>query len=372
MQVIAEKTLKEGLTQLDTITGETNNGKQVLQGAMVTVDTNSGAVLSMVGGRSYLETEFNRALKASRQPGSGFKPFLYYTAFEKLGLNPATVYTDKPVTIPVTGSADWKVSNFGKTHDGPMILKHALKNSVNTIAAQLIDDTTPDSVIETAQKCGITSPLKPFLSVALGSIGVSPLEMASAYSTFATGGIHHEPYMISRVEDIKGRIIYEHILSSKRVLDKTIAFQVVDMMRAVVDTGTGSVARRMGFKLPAAGKTGTSNDYNDAWFTGFTPSLSTSVWVGYDKRNKIKDKNGVGITGGRGAAPIWADFMIRSTAGDPMRDCVIPEDIKFEEINIRTGCKSDGTTNETLKIALQRNASSVPIKKRKRITTARL
>ena len=191
-------------------------------------------------------------------------------------------------------------------------MKKALSESINTVAAQLVAIVGPKAVIDVAKRCGIKSLLKPVYSVALGTSGVSPLEMASAFATFATGGIQHDPFFIWRVEDAYGRILEEHIVNSRSALDPEITYQIVDMMQEVVDHGSGKSIRHLGFELPAAGKTGTSNGYRDAWFTGFTPTLSTSIWLGFDKNKGLRDKHRWGITGGRGAAPIWAEFMEES------------------------------------------------------------
>ncbi len=360
LQSMAEEAMRGGLQRLDRILGIDEGAGRGAgsegarpQGALVCVETNSGAVKAMVGGRNYEETEYNRAVENNRLPGSGFKPFLYYTAFEKLGLNPATVFVDKPVSIPVVGAPDWEPENFGLKHEGPMILKQALMKSVNSIAAQLVEQTGPEEVIKTANRCGITSPLEPVYSVALGTSGVSPLEMASAFASFANGGIRHEPFWISRVEDALGRVLEEHIISGERALDASITYQVVDLMRGVVDAGTGSVIRRMGFDLPAAGKTGTTDGYYDAWFTGFIPTLCTSVWVGYDQGEGLRDTRGVGITGGRAAAPIWADFMRKATEGDPPREFMIPPDIQFKMVDPITGLEATSSTPHPMRVALR-------------------
>jgi penicillin-binding protein 1A len=218
-----------------------------------------------------------------------------------------------------------------------MILKRALAHSVNSIAAQLVERVGPQAVIDVARRCGIKSTLAPVPSVALGTSGVSPLEMAAAFASLATGGIRHDPFWIRRVEDSSGRTLEERILSGRRTLDASIAFQLVDMMRAVLDEGTGAVVRQRGFQLPAAGKTGTTDDFNDAWFTAFTPTLSVCVWVGFDRGLSMRDAQGRGITGARGAAPIWAEFMRKATAGEPRRDFVVPADIRFVQVNPVSG-----------------------------------
>jgi penicillin-binding protein 1A len=314
MQRLAEAAVQGSLTHLDETMGASQGEAPVeaLQAALVAVESRTGAVKAMVGGRDYHRSEYNRAVQSQRQPGSGFKPFVYYSAMERLKINPATVVVDRPVRIPVPGAADWTPRNFERQHQGPMILKQALVRSVNTISAQLVARTGPAVVVDTARRCGIESPLAPVYSVALGTSGVSPLEMAGAFATLATGGVRHPSFGIRRVEDAHGRVIAEHIAGGEQVLDPQVAYQLIDMLKAVVDQGTGRVIREMGFNLPAAGKTGTTNDYLDAWFTGFTPGLSVCTWVGFDRNRPLRDSRGVGLTGGRAAAPIWAEFMRRA------------------------------------------------------------
>ncbi len=369
-QAWAIESLQNGLLKLDELMGinaADNFGAMQPaahpQGALVAVECTSGAVKAMVGGRDYSETEFNRAVENNRLPGSGFKPFLYYASFEKLKLMPTSVFVDKPITIPVVGAADWRPQNFGREYDGPMILKQALMKSVNAIAAQLVERVGPEALVDVARRCGITSPLTPVYSLALGTSGVSPLEMASAFATFATGGVQHKPFWIRRVEDPLGRVLEEHIVRGQRSLDASIGYQLVDMMRDVLITGTGRVVRRKGFDLPAAGKTGTTDDFRDAWFTGFTPTLSVCVWVGHDRGASMRDVNGAGITGGRGAAPIWADFMIKATSGEPAREFVVPSDIHFTSVDPINGAVAGQWTKNQVKVALRSGqaASDVPL-----------
>ena len=360
LQFDAIEAIQKGLHDLDRqlalppASGEGRDGEKP-QGALVAVDTKSGAIRALVGGRAYRDSAYNRAIRSQRQPGSGFKPFTYYAAFEKRHLSPATLMVDQPITIPVQGAADWKPRNFNRSFSGPMVHKQALMKSVNTIAAQLIDQVGPVDVIDTARRCGITSPLQPVYSLALGTSGVSPLEMASAFATFASSGIHHRPYWIARVEDDQGRILEDHIVSGQRVLEPDVAFQIVDMLQGVVDQGSGAVVRRLGFDHPAAGKTGTTNNYHDAWFTGFTPGLSASVWVGFDRGHALKDHQGVGITGGRGAAPIWTAFMQQAMEGEPTRHFVVPAGIHFDDIDPQTGREPDALTRRSLRVALTVN-----------------
>jgi penicillin-binding protein 1A len=233
--------------------------------------------------------------------------------------------------------------------------------SVNAIAAQLVERVGPEALVDVARRSGIKSPLKPVFSLALGTSGVSPLEMAAAFSTFATGGIQHEPFWIRRVEDPLGRVLEEQIVRGQRSLDASIGYQVIDMMRGVLTSGTGKVVRRLGFDLPAAGKTGTSDDFRDAWFTGFTPTLSVSVWVGYDRGMRMRDVNGVGITGGRGAAPIWAEFMIKATNGEPPREFTVPSDIHFETVDAVSGEIAGQWAANRVKVALRSDQAAAAI-----------
>lgn len=338
LQRYAQDAVVSGLQRLDKMMGIEPDNTDRPQAALVAVDAGSGAVKAMVGGKEYAQSEYNRAVKSRRQPGSGFKPFLYYAAFNKLGFHPGTVMTDKPVIIPIKGTSDWKPRNFDKSYSGDMILKQALTRSVNTIAAQIVEQTGAEPVNEIARICGINSPLQDVLSASLGTSGVSAFEMASAYTVFATLGVRHEPFLFWRVEDAFGRVIFEQIVQEKRVLETATAYQVVDMMKAVINSGSGRSVRRLGFTRPAAGKTGTSDGFKDAWFTGFTPTLSTSVWTGFDREKRLIDKNHRGVTGGRGAAPIWTQFMMEALKSEPERDFPIPDDIRFETAEVVTGC----------------------------------
>jgi penicillin-binding protein 1A len=364
LQGWATQSVQNGLDQLDTVLGapEPSGGasSSPLQGALVAVDVYSGAVRAMIGGRDYADTEFNRAVQSNRQPGSCFKPFVYYAAFEKLALNPATVMTDRRVSIPLKGQPPWAPKNFSGRFEGPMILKRGLSQSVNSIAAQLVERTGPQAVIDVAKRCGIASELAPVPSVALGTSGVSPLEMASAFATFAAGGIYHSPYWIRRVEDSFGRVLEERIIGGRRTLDASISFQVVDMMRAVLDGGTGSVVRQMGLRVPAAGKTGTTDDFNDAWFTGFTPTLSVSVWVGFDRGLSMRDAQGRGITGARGAAPIWTEFMRKVAEGEPQREFPVPGDILFVQVDPTTGRPLPSWESGGMEVALRQGQGESP------------
>jgi penicillin-binding protein 2D len=310
------------------------------QGGLASVETGTGAILAMVGGRDYEASQFNRAAQNNRLPGSSFKPFVYYTALHDLGLSPASAVVDSPVTYQLPNGDSWSPNNFEQDFMGRMTLKKALEKSRNVIAAQLIDMTGPDAVAATARRFGINGDLMPTPALALGTSGVSPIEMAAAYAVFATGGTYYQPYAITRIEDTRGNIIYDYITRGRDVANPQIIYQMVDMMRSVVDHGTGGVVRRMGFSLPAAGKTGTTSDYRDSWFVGYTPGISAACWVGFDDNREMRfNQNGrmVGVTGSRGGAPIWAMFMSKVTEGKPRQDFPIPPGIEFIDVDPWTG-----------------------------------
>ena len=325
-----------------------------IQVGFAAISTMTGAVEAMVGGRDYGSSQFNRAVDAHRRPGSGFKPFVYYTAIKQLNYHPATVMLDSMITLKVPGSRDWSPRNYEDQYFGKVILKFALSRSLNSVAARLVDETGAQAVMETAYAFGIKSELTPVPSIALGSSGVSPLDMASAYSVIATGGHYYEPYLIERVESPKGDVLYEHFITGKRAANMEALYLLLDMMKEVIDNGTGKYARRAGFNVPAAGKTGTTNDFYDSWFTGFTPTLCASVWVGYDMEKAIIDHNGRGISGASGALPIWVDFMKAACENEPPRDFTLPAGIKFVTVDCRTGALSD--TGNVMTVALPENA----------------
>jgi len=354
-QKFATAAVKNGLTRLDKHLGLAEDAPESMrpQGVLIALEIQSGAVRAVVGGRDYGRTEYNRAVQHHRLPGSGFKPFLYYAAFESQGMHPATLAVDRPVSIPIQGGTAWTPDNFGRHHDGPMVLKRAFTRSVNSVAAQLIDTTGPAPVMETAKRAGISSALKPVFSLALGTSGTSPLDMASAFGTIANGGIRHTPYTIQRVEDAFGHILEEHIVSGEKSLDPAIAFQVLDMMKGVIDGGTARIVRSLGFSLPAAGKTGTTDNYYDAWFSGCTATLGVSVWVGFDRDQGMRDSNGLGITGGRGAAPIWTGFMMNATEGEPPREFPVPPGIHFEFVDPATGAQRESAGPGAIRVALR-------------------
>ena len=328
-------------------------GAGPLQAALVSIENKSGAVRAMLGGRDYSHSQFNRAVSNNRLPGSSFKPFVYFTAMEELGYSPATVVKDEPLTIDIPGSTPWSPQNFDEEFAGDIVLKKALMKSVNIVSAKLINEVGPEKVIRTARQFGIKSPLGKNLSLALGTSGVSPYEMASAYSVIANLGIYNEPYLIQHIEDFQGNRLYEHYYQGVQQFLPDALYPLLNMMQGGIDRGTGRTVRRMGFRHPAGGKTGTTNDFKDAWFNGFTKDISTSVWVGFDDNESMKNKSGKGLTGASAAAPIWVFFMQKALEGKSPVKFPVPEKVKFATVDVQTGYLADEFSLEILKVAVK-------------------
>jgi len=324
-----------------------------LQAAVVALENKTGAIRVLLGGRDYAQSQFNRAISNNRMAGSSFKPIVYLTAMEILGISPATLMKDEPVVLEISPGKTWEPKNFSGKYSGDLILKRALMKSLNVVSAKLVYDLTPQRVIKTARQMGITSPLGENLSLALGATGVSPLEMAGAYSVIANLGILNEPYVVERIEDFRGNTLYEHFYFGVQRFSQKSIYPLLDMMRGVVEEGTGRVIRRMGFRHPAGGKTGTTNDYKDAWFDGFTKDLSVSVWVGYDSNASMIDRNGRGLTGGSAAAPIWAYFMKKGLREKSRVNFPVPEGIRFAEVDQTTGFIANSDTRGKMKVAIK-------------------
>ncbi len=343
LQNFAQRSVEEELIKLDKRLGfqpyelaTTEEKKNYIQAALVAIDPRNGKVKALVGGRDWSVSQFNRAISNNRQPGSAFKPFVYLSAIDLGKYNPATIVVDSAVTFD-TGNQKWSPPNYDNRHRGPITLKTALENSVNVVAAKIIYDIKPETVIRYAKLMGIESPLSPVLSLALGTSGVSPLELCRAYCPFANGGISRESLTIKYIESPQGAILNEFTAESRQVVDPQSIYLVLDMLRAVVENGTGKNVRRLGFNRPCAGKTGTTNNGRDAWFVGFTPQLVAAVWVGFDDFRPIKDKNGRELTGASAAIPIWVNFMKQAHEGERYRTFPIPEGIIFVYVDPKTG-----------------------------------
>ena len=326
-----------------------------LEVAAVTIDNTNGAVLVMLGGKNYRKSQFNRALSSNRMVGSSFKPFVYFTAMQKLGFHPATVLVDEPTVFTLPYNKKWEPTNFNDEYMGSVVLKKALAKSLNIISAKLIFKSTPAEVVKTARQFGFKSPMRKNFSLALGATGVSPLELATAYSVIANLGSYKAPFYVSKIEDYQGKVLYEHFYEEEKRFKPADMYPLLDMMKGVMDDGSGRVIRRMGFKYPAGGKTGTTNQFRDAWFTGFTPKLTTSVWVGYDDNESMFRPNGKGITGAHAAAPIWSLIMQEALEKGDQRDFPIPLEIRFENANSSDGFYEKKDSPNSIRVALNKN-----------------
>jgi penicillin-binding protein 1A len=301
-----------------------------VQGALFCMETATGKVKAMVGGHRFFESQFNRAVQAKRQPGSSFKPIIYAAALD-CGMTPSTVILDAPYVSSSNIEDAWRPKNFKETFSGPTLFRDALIQSKNVITVKILKEIGVPFVINYARKLGIESDLAPDLSLALGSSGLSLTEICRAYAVFANSGLLVEPIYINRIEDRDGRVLEQNLPSSKDCIAKETAFVMTDLLKGVIREGTGW--RSKALKRPAAGKTGTTNDLRDAWFIGYTPSLVTGVWAGYDDRRPM----GQGETGSRAANPIWLYFMSDALAGSPPEDFPVPEGITFVTIDGKTG-----------------------------------
>jgi penicillin-binding protein 1A len=303
-----------------------------LQGAAVVLEASTGKVRALVGGRDYHDSSFNRAVQAKRQPGSAFKPFIYTAAIER-GFRPTDMLLDAPTTFRLSDGQSWTVHNYDPDFAGPVTLRYALQRSINVPAARLLQQIGPRAAVECAESMGIKSPIPAYLSIALGTAEVTLWELTSSYSAFANQGIRAEPYFIEKVVDRDGNVLEQNHPVSEEALDPNTAYTMVGMLRAVVDEGTGAPARKEGFDRPAGGKTGTTDDFTDAWFVGFTPDVVCGVWVGFDVKRPIGHK----MTGAVAALPIWTKIMIAAGRGKPVAEFPPPSGVTTVRICSESG-----------------------------------
>ena len=307
-----------------------------LEGSLVSIEVKTGEIKAIVGGRSYLYSQFNRAIKAYRQPGSAIKPIIYMGAILK-GMTQISVIDGKakPYYDPSKGE-EWIPKNYNDKEYGRVYLRYALAHSINTATVNLLDKIGFDIVLDVGERVGLKN-LKPYYSLALGTIEVSPYELTSAYQVFANLGVKCEPFFIKKIETADGKILEENKPKCKRVLPAPETRVLVDMLRAVVLEGTGRKARFL--NRVVAGKTGTTDEYQDAWFVGFSPYIVTGVWVGFD----VKKSMGKHMSGARVALPIWIDYMKVATQFYPNEDFPMPDDNIIVKINTENLVKADDT-----------------------------
>src|SRR5262245_29617277 len=348
LQTIAERALEKQLTSLETQlkpkftranytipTGDSARASQktpYLQGALVAMDPRTGYIRALIGGREWNHSNFNRATQARRQPGSAFKPFVYVAAIDN-GFRPTDIIVDEPVSFPGANGELYQPGNYDRMYRGPVTLRYALQQSINIPAIKLLRKVGTSLVGSYARRMGIHSPIGQNLSLALGSSEVTLLELTTAYGVFANHGIRNDAMFVLKVEDKNGNVLEKNSPRPVEVLSEATASVMPSMLQSVMDHGTGFPARARGFTIPAAGKTGTMDEYMDAWFVGYTPSLVCGVWVGYDEKKTI----GPGMTGARAALPAWTDFMIGATRGKPVEDFPTPAGTITRQICAETG-----------------------------------
>ncbi len=305
----------------------------LLEGALLSIDSKTGYVLAMVGGYDFYRSKFNRSVQALRQPGSSFKPFVYLTALER-GFTPANILIDEKVCFAIDehSKKTWCPKNFSPTYKGPLTLRRGLETSTNIIAAKLLDQTGPHAVIDTARRLGVSTYLNPYPSLSLGGSEVYLWELVSAYCAFANRGYRVEPIFVTKVIDSEGNILEENVPRAQQVISEDVNYLLVSMMEGVVQRGTATAAKALG--RPLAGKTGTTNDSTNALFIGYSPSLATGVWVGYDQNRKSIGRK---ETGGKAALPIWIDFMKQALKDTPVEEFPIPAGVSFVQIDSKTG-----------------------------------
>ena len=321
--------------------------KPEIQGALFSIEAESGRVKAMVGGRDFFESQFNRAVQARRQPGSAFKPIIYAAALD-WGMNPATVIIDSPYISTMESKEElWRPKNYKEKFFGPTLFRTALAKSRNVITVKILETIGLPYILSYARKLGVESELSSDLSLALGSSGISLAEITKAYAVFANGGFKVEPYFVERIEDRQGNVIEENQPILEETISPETAFVMTDILKAVVQEGTGW--RIKALKRPTAGKTGTTNDLKDAWYIGYTPGLVAGVWVGYDDQKPM----GNGETGSRAASPIWLYFMSEVLKDQPIADFIAPEGIVFAKIDLKTGLLASPHSKKTVFQAFQ-------------------
>ena len=335
LQRLAQDAVRDGLTEVDQLLARRKR-KGKAEAALIAVDPRTGEILAFVGGRSYNQSQYNRAIVARRQPGSVFKPFVFLTAFEqalaegRTDVTPASITLDEPETFEFDDQV-WTPENYEGTFDGPITFRHALAHSRNLGTIHVAQAAGYDNVANLWKKLGVGAAPKAYPSIALGVFEATPYEIATAYTLFPNYGTIRPLQHLVRITRGGKDITKAPVDRPRTITTPETTFLVTNMMRSVLNEGTGASARSLGFTLDAAGKTGTTNDLRDAWFVGFTPELLTVVWVGFD------DNQPVGLSGARAALPIWAQFMTRALAGRGSIPFDPPDGVNFVDIDADTG-----------------------------------
>src|SRR5262249_26960855 len=338
MQRAAEDSLGSGIDALNKHYSYLRRSPTPLDGVVLTIQPGTGYVTALVGGRSYSKTQFNRAIQARRQPGSLFKPFVYIAAMDpargQQALTAATVLDDSPLSVP-NGNAVWTPQNYDLRFHGQVTVREALAHSYNIPAVRAAIDAGMPNVVKEASSIGIESHLEPYPSVSLGAFEVTPLEIAYAYSAFANLGVKAEPVSILAVSRSDGTLLESREVKMRRVAPASLCYVMNDILKDVFNYGTAGKARSLGFERAFAGKTGTTSNYRDAWFIGYSPRILSLVWVGFD------DGHSVRLAGGDACVPIWTTYMNRVVGlvpgvGWKRPDDVITRDVGPEPVMLPT------------------------------------
>lgn len=334
MQRSAEEALNNGIANLSKKYKHIRNSDTPLEGVMLTIQPGTGYVKALVGGRNYTTTQFNRAIQARRQPGSLFKPFVYVTAMDPArgseAFTASTVLDDSPISVKA-GTADWKPQNYDNRFHGHVTVREALAHSYNIPAVRAAIDAGVGNVIKTATNIGVESKLQPYPSISLGSFEVTPLEIAYAYSAFANLGVKSEPVTILAVVRPDGELLETRNLKMKRVAPASVCYVMNDVLKDVFRYGTAARARSLGFAHEYSGKTGTTSNYRDAWFIGYSPRILSLVWIGFD------DGHSTRLAGGDACLPIWTRHMNRIDGMIQDVDWKRPDDVTEREIDPESG-----------------------------------
>ncbi|MBI2080225.1 MAG: PBP1A family penicillin-binding protein [candidate division NC10 bacterium] len=334
LQRTAAATVRRGLMRLEARYPHLKRARleERLQGALVALDVRTGAVLAMVGGREYRESQFNRAVQARRQPGSLFKPFVYLAALTPADGRPpftaATLVEDSPLTL-LSGGKIWSPENYDGLFRGPVTVRTALEQSLNVPTVRVAEGVGLERIVEAARSAGIASPLTPVPSLALGTSEVTLLEVTAAYATLAAAGRRVTPLPVAAV--VLGAEVYREALGPGPVaVSPQAAFVLTHLLRGTLERGTGAAAAALGLSRPAAGKTGTTDDFRDAWFVGYTPTIAVGVWVGFDREEPLR------LGGAVAALPMWVDFLESLPAEEPA-DFAVPPGVLFRTVDPTTG-----------------------------------
>lgn len=335
MQRAAEEVVKTGLKRLEGQYPSLRRKGETLQGALVALDPKTGAILAMVGGRDYRHSQFNRAVQMRRQAGSLLKPFVYLAAFESSltaregAVTPASLVLDAPVSFP-RGKASWSPQNYDRQFRGAVTVRTALEQSLNVPAVRMAQAVGVRRIIQIMRDLGINGPLEANLSLALGTPEVSLLEITAAFGALAQGGRFVLPTGIRAVVEQGGEVVWKEGSEARWAVSPQAAYLVTSLLKGVVERGTAVQAKAMGLPMPVAGKTGTTDDYRDAWFVGYTPELVVGVWVGFDERGDLR------LSGAQAALPLWVDF-VRQVIPPNAPDFPLPPGIIARKIDPRTG-----------------------------------